>query len=679
MKSLYLTLLLVGCTLTSFAFDIEYRQLGTMYPTKGLFMQKTTNGYITGGTTMNREEVFLKEVNHNGVVQWAYEYDLLGDSARAFDITKKPDGTGYVVCGYVMIQNYLVNTDWRAFVMEVNLSGVPVQAHYYEMFQGPALHIEPTYNNNQYIIAGFSSTTTSINTNFRQAYVAKINLNGGTMVWNRFFEGNVFSGTYRDYDMAESIEVIQNASINGGYGYFISGSFTASQPAGPPTFSAPTQKVMAVLLDDFGNVVWDNSFNSMAPHLREIGVDAEYDSYSHYIYLISNNDNLAHGFTVSVYNLLGALLSRTSIDINYTATHAAHFPASNLVLEDSVLKVFGYGLLAYVENGNTTMNPYFPYQMHLELAAPHNQLKYTVYETNNAGATMPYNGLLEIYPSMGYIAPTIYTPEMGLASSGVGSPSDYCMVTLSQQLQPVLISNDPNGPCDTGNVDSTYRYTESDTLHLLWNDTLRKEPGTPFTPGDSLLSFLDSAYCCPCDTVDSTWVTIHPTSLEWAVIHWDSSCADSFYVEIFDFFKTKVDSGITTGKSFGVRQSILPVGDQFYYRIWSFCDGDTLYSDTMHFPALGPKKEWNLGFDSKTADLARVYPNPFTAHLSLQLQTTQNGAIVIVQDMLGREVYTSTFSGKSTSLDLTALEPGNYLLRVEGTRLTEVITIVKLH
>lgn len=678
MKSLLLSLLMVGSVLTSFAFDIEYRQLGTMHPTKGLFMQKTTDGYITGGTTMNNEEVFLKEVDHNGVVQWAYEYDLLGDSARAFDITKKPDGTGYVVCGYIMIQNYAINTDWRAFVMEVDLAGIPLRAHYYEMFQGPALQIKPTHVTDEYIIVGFSSTTTSINSNFRQAYAAKIRMSGGLMVWNRFFEGAVFSGTYQDYDMAESIEVIQDASITGGYGYFISGSFTASKPAPAPAFTAPAQKVMAVLLDDFGNVVWNNSFNSMAPDLREIGVDAEYDPVSQYIYLISNNDDRAHGFSVSIYDLAGILVNRTSIDIRYTATHAAHFPASNLVLEDGVLKVFGYGVFGYEENGTITMNPYFPYQMHLSLAAPHTQLKYTVYQANNAGATLPYNGLLEIYPSTGYVAPTIYTPEMGLASSGVGSTSDYCVVTLSKDLQPVLISNDGVGPCDTGNVDSTYRRPEVDTLHLLWNDTLRKEPGTPFTPGRTALSYLDSVYCCPCDTVDTAWVTLHPMNFEWAVVHWDSSCADSFQVEVFDFFKSPISSIITTSTNYGVNHSMLAAGDAFYYRITAYCDGDTLPSDTFYFPATILKKEWSLGLETVSDNHVRVYPNPFTSHLSVQLKDLEGNVSLSVQDLVGREVYHSTLSTKQTSIDLSFLEPGNYLIKIEGNGSMEVSTVVKM-
>ena len=668
----------MGCFTTAMAFDVEYRQLGTMHPTKGLDLLKTTNGYITCGTTMNQEEVFLKEVNHAGKVQWAYEYDLLGDSARAFDITAKNDGTGYVICGYVMIQNYVINTDWRAFVMEVDNAGIPVQAHYYELFQGPALNIEPTNNNNEYIIAGFSSNTASINSNVREAYVAKININASTMVWNRFFNGQTFSGTYRDYDMAESIQVIQNASINGGYGYFISGSFTTWQPMGTSGIQ-PSQKVMAVLLDDFGNVVWDNSFHSKRRDLREVGVDSEYDPLSNYIYLISNNDDRAHGFTVSVYDLAGTLVSRNSIDINYTRTNAAHFPASNLILEDNVLKVFGYGVLGYTKNGNFTSNPYYPYEMHLGLASPHNQLKYTIYEANNAGATVLYNGLLEIYPSMGYIAPTIYTPDMGLASSGVGSLDDFCVVTLSKDLQPILMSNDYSDPCDTGHVDSTYRLTEGDTLHLIWNDTLRKEPGTIFIPGDSALAFLDSANCCPCDTLDSTWVTLDPAAPNWAVIHWDSTCNDSYYVEVFDFFKNKVHFGTTGNSNFPIHHAWLPVGDAFYYRVCVICDGDTLCTDTVYYPALGPKKEWGTGTGQiSKKELVKVYPNPFTNVLTLEMPFSTERSMVVVQDVLGRNLLVDQVGSSRKSLDLSFLEPGKYIVRIEGASFSETFTVVKM-
>ena len=61
----------------------------------------------------------------------------------------------------------------------------------------------------------------------------------------------------------------------------------------------------------------------------------------------------------------------------------------------------------------------------------------------------------------------------------------------------------------------------------------------------------------------------------------------------------------------------------------------------------------------------RIYPNP--ANDKLVIEGVGKGTAIIITDITGREVYSTTASGNSTLITTAALVPGNYLLQLQTT------------
>ncbi len=66
------------------------------------------------------------------------------------------------------------------------------------------------------------------------------------------------------------------------------------------------------------------------------------------------------------------------------------------------------------------------------------------------------------------------------------------------------------------------------------------------------------------------------------------------------------------------------------------------------------------------SSLLKVYPNPATDRLQLQLQNNQASALLQLYDLSGREVKRVTLSEMQQSLDISDLAAGMYSLRMQG-------------
>ncbi len=73
----------------------------------------------------------------------------------------------------------------------------------------------------------------------------------------------------------------------------------------------------------------------------------------------------------------------------------------------------------------------------------------------------------------------------------------------------------------------------------------------------------------------------------------------------------------------------------------------------------------NTGLWSLSATNLRVYPNPATEKLTIAVEGNPLNAIVSILDHSGRVVLNATQSQPMQVLDISELNPGNYLLRVE--------------
>ncbi len=79
--------------------------------------------------------------------------------------------------------------------------------------------------------------------------------------------------------------------------------------------------------------------------------------------------------------------------------------------------------------------------------------------------------------------------------------------------------------------------------------------------------------------------------------------------------------------------------------------------------------------DIAVDDTVQLFPNPVTSTLSIR--TTDNFNAVTVYDISGREIFRRSLRTTET-LDVSDLNPGQYILRIESDRKTQIARFVKL-
>lgn len=74
----------------------------------------------------------------------------------------------------------------------------------------------------------------------------------------------------------------------------------------------------------------------------------------------------------------------------------------------------------------------------------------------------------------------------------------------------------------------------------------------------------------------------------------------------------------------------------------------------------------NIGIEEREAASFRVFPNPASAFVEVMLDTPVMNAVVEVRDASGRLVRSERATGQRIRLDVTALQPGLYVMRIGG-------------
>jgi hypothetical protein len=83
----------------------------------------------------------------------------------------------------------------------------------------------------------------------------------------------------------------------------------------------------------------------------------------------------------------------------------------------------------------------------------------------------------------------------------------------------------------------------------------------------------------------------------------------------------------------------------------------------------GISVQFAVGLAENGLQLMKVYPNPTTETISLEIAETLVGKIFTVLDLNGKVVLSGTCSNMINSLNLSTLESGTYLLKLEGLSL----------
>jgi|GEM_PF-3722856 len=214
----------------------------------------------------------------NGAVQWRMEYDITPEAERCFKIIKSAGG--YILTGFV----YANPATRHTFVMEINQFGGVNWSHIYYDMSSVGLDVIECSDGSGYIVAGFTEDMGQ-----NTGYAMKIDP-GGNFLWSILFD-SVITGQY-DFDMAEHILEVPGSAVPASPTnscYYITGS--VNDPG------SGDQKVLSLMLDDNGGIMWQQSFASSWPE-RETGVSSYYDANLNTILLVSNASN-RHGFDIS--------------------------------------------------------------------------------------------------------------------------------------------------------------------------------------------------------------------------------------------------------------------------------------------------------------------------------------------------------------------------------------------
>lgn len=106
---------------------------------------------------------------------------------------------------------------------------------------------------------------------------------------------------------------------------------------------------------------------------------------------------------------------------------------------------------------------------------------------------------------------------------------------------------------------------------------------------------------------------------------------------------------------------------------------DNPYLATIIWGGEPAEDRWNLfSIESFTENQFIVYPNPFNEQIWIQNNTSINSEMTaIIYDITGRKVYESTFNKTTSSLNISTLSEGMYMLEINALNRKVVKRIIK--
>ena len=103
----------------------------------------------------------------------------------------------------------------------------------------------------------------------------------------------------------------------------------------------------------------------------------------------------------------------------------------------------------------------------------------------------------------------------------------------------------------------------------------------------------------------------------------------------------------------------------------------TVSSDTTFTAVFATCEETGIRSAQAAAPL-KVYPNPATSTLYVELENYVNNGTLTLFDMSGKVVLSQTFNGNSAQINMSALSAGNYILRlVENGTASAGVQVIK--
>lgn len=261
-------------------------------------------GTLHNKLTDERRIHVLRLNDKDGSVVFELVYNATGNSwAKSITAFQNGSNTGYAITGY--LDDGGVN---RTIILTLDESGGVTQTKMLEQLSattnGMGLHIAATPDaiNDGFVIVGMVHDPligSDLRSPDKQSFCVKLNQNLG-VVWEKYFDSDLGNLYTLDWDVANFIMPTDQ-------GYFITGGKNSLTIIGQQR-----QGILALMLDDFGNQLWDASYYT--GNAIDMGASAWYDQNQQKVYVLANI-SVTHHLGISVFDATtGALDASQSME-----------------------------------------------------------------------------------------------------------------------------------------------------------------------------------------------------------------------------------------------------------------------------------------------------------------------------------------------------------------------------
>ena len=322
-----------------------------------------------------------------------------------------------------------------------------------------------------------------------------------------------------------------------------------------------------------------------------------------------------------------------------------------------------------------------------------------VMNNGTTGSTsVAYRILFSAYPVMVINFGTTNSPTEGTAlyDSLNSAPKNFnCLYdNVSATGRPISIAITENDGCDLYAVSSTATFYKNnvDTLSMRWGtiipntlaNGIRAIEERAFSGGNvvDIVTDADGWWCSGVNTVNMTGgntgtylnstfsltasANIPDTAWVGLPANFDVTTNDPNASVSWDFGDTATGSGASTSHTYTSAGTV-----SVTVIISNGGCSDTIWHNVVVQLGLYVPRHLQLAFD--------VSPNPSSGVFNVKSKSAAEKE-VFIYNVLGEQVYSTTFSGNTTSIDLSGLEKGVYFMRVEenvqgGLKMTKRIVI----
>lgn len=578
-------------------------------------------------------DVFIAKYDANGNVLWARAAGgYYGD--RATGVAIDASGNPYIVGTFNSRIQFgtttLTGSGADMFVAKYNTNGVfqwAVNGGGSNNDVGSGIGIDASgniYATGYYLnSATFGSTSLTSNGN-GDGYLVKLN-SSGTVVWARTIGGTVF-------DAATALVVDRNNDIT------VTGYFCANAPSmtGPYNLkSSGVYDAFIVKFDPNGTVVWNTSIGGNESEIPS----AIKSDYNNNLIVLGNYNGSLVSSGISYSNLGNS-------DI-FMAKYNSFGSRSWLIRAGGSGSDLANGL--YVDSAG---NSY--------LTGSYNGLS-SFGGTTVSSSTQ--NSFVSVYDANGNIRwvnrGTATVTNTGRAISGANG-NVYFGGSFNGNM--AFGANSLVASNNTGAFDSYIARISNSTPTMTSSPVMKADEP----------SFIDNRF-----RTEVAWVEATSTSANgWAVINWNTDrvfAGAKFEIQVsMDGSKwtTIATENATSASSINTYSKRVSSVDGAFYRVVMIGkDGNFDYSSMIPYTAKSAAK--SLEFN--------VYPNPTSGILNVQFNGELNNNRMDIINVNGQVVYSTNVNGLTTSVDMSNLNPGVYMVRVNNGTETSVVrfTLVK--